>query len=309
MHSEFVFIHVRKPKDALKLAKSSRVRSHVTRQQWKQFDLRARGPNANAIGKVVEEAQRQEDASNSKVMNVDSRNKHALVQIAPEIEIAIQNGAIGNGIPRPLGGLRGDPFRSYPVAWRSSLPRFVDHYLMSMAVDIPELDQPGNRGLLRTTWFPLVMSERALFLVIILLAASNYASVQDQSQPLDPKMKLDLLALRYEAVQAVNEALEAQEPGCISDALVGAIAKMASYEAMYGDVHNYAVHMRGLERVVELRGGLGELGLAGLLRRIVIWIDRNGAFLNGSALYFPGETFAPGQAMPGPNPGHFLGAR
>ncbi|KAL2786442.1 hypothetical protein BJX66DRAFT_328576 [Aspergillus keveii] len=311
MASDFVFIHVRKPKDALKLAKSSRVRSHVTRQQWKQFDLRARGSKANAtaVGKVVgEEVNNQEDSIVLRDKSDHRRNKHELV--APEIgiEIQIENGA-HNHIPRPLGGLRGDPFRSYPVAWRPSLPRFVDHYLMSMAVDIPELDQPGNRGLLRTTWFPLVMSERALFLVIILLAASNYASVQDQSQPLDTKMKLDLLALRCEAVQAVNEALEAQEPGRISDALVGAIAKMASYEAMYGDVHNYAVHMRGLERVVELRGGLGELGLAGLLRRIVIWIDRNGAFLNGSALYFPGETFAPGESMPEPNPGHFLGAR
>ncbi|CEL03543.1 hypothetical protein ASPCAL04697 [Aspergillus calidoustus] len=307
MSSDFVFIHVRKPKDALKLAKSSRVRSHVTRQQWKQLDQRARRANANAVGKVLDEFENQEDSTVAKDKSDDRRNKLELVRLAPEIEFGIQNGAIN--IPRPLGGLRGDPFRSYPVAWRPSLPRFVDHYLMSMAVDIPELDQPGNRGLLRTSWFPLVMSERALFLVIILLAASNYASVQ--SQPLD--MKLDLLALRCEAVQAVNEALEVQfqqhQPSCISDALVGAIAKMASYEAMYGDVGNYAVHMRGLERVIELRGGLLELGLSGLLRRIVIWIDRNGAFLNGSALHFPGETFAPGQPLPGPNPGHFLGAR
>jgi hypothetical protein len=30
---------------------------------------------------------------------------------------------------------------------------------MNMAVDIPELDQPGNPGLLRTSWFPLVMTD------------------------------------------------------------------------------------------------------------------------------------------------------
>jgi hypothetical protein len=47
-----------------------------------------------------------------------------------------------------------------------------------MAVDIPELDLPGNHGLLRTTWFPLVMTELALFSIIILLAASHYASLQ-----------------------------------------------------------------------------------------------------------------------------------
>ncbi|KAL2830109.1 hypothetical protein BJY01DRAFT_240501 [Aspergillus pseudoustus] len=304
MSTDFVFIHVRKPKDALKLAKSSRVRSHVTRQQWKQYEKRSR--QAGAIEKVLDQVRQQDEADLISIPREKSnqdRNKHGLVRrvVAPVRLHLPENGAI----PRPLGGLRGDPFRSFPVAWRPSLPQFVDHYLMSMAVDIPELDQPGNRGLLRTDWFPLVMSERALFLVIMLLAASNYASVQ--SQPTE--MKVDLLSLRCEAVQAVNEALELQHPSSLSDALVGAIAKMASYEAMYGDVDNYTVHMRGLERAVELRGGLLSLGLSGLLRRIVIWIDRNGAFLNGSALYFPGETFAPGQPLPDPNPGHFLGAQ
>ena len=65
--------------------------------------------------------------------------------------------------------------------------------------------------------------------------------------------------------------------------------------------------MQGLHKIVHLRGGLDYLGLGGLLRRIVIWIDRNGALLNGSLLYFPGATFAPGQPQPEPNPGHFLG--
>ncbi|KAL3456132.1 hypothetical protein BJX64DRAFT_49381 [Aspergillus heterothallicus] len=303
MSTDFVFIHVRKPKDALNLAKSSRVRSHVTRQQWKQFEQRAR--NANAIQMVIDEITQREEANSTSNNKPDQyQNKHQLVcreLIAPGRLHFPEDGAI----PRPLGGLRGDPFRSFPVAWRPYFPQFVDHYLVSMAVDIPELDQPGNRGLLRTDWFPLVMSERALFLVIMLLAASNYASVQSHSTD----MRVDLLSLRCEAVQAVNEALELQHPSTISDALVGAIAKMASYEAMYGEVDNYTVHMRGLERAVELRGGLLSLGLAGLLRRIVIWIDRNGAFLNGSSLYFPGETFAPGQPLPDPNPGHFLGAQ
>lgn len=172
-----------------------------------------------------------------------------------------------------------------------------------MAVDIPELDQPGHRGLLRTTWFPLVMSESSLFLVIVLLAASNFASVQVAPT----EMKLPLLGLRCEAVQAVNQTLEPQHG--MSDALIGAIAKMASYEAMYGNLENYAVHMQGLQRAIKLRGGLSSLGLGGLLRRMVIWIDRNGAFLNGSPLYFPGEFFAPDQPLPDPNPGHFLGAQ
>lgn len=173
---------------------------------------------------------------------------------------------------------------------------------MSMAVEIPELDQ-SVKGSLRTTWFPLVMTDPALFLVIVLLAASHYTSVRGQSE----EMKMRLLNLRYEAIQAVNQGLENERPENLSDALVGAIAKMASYEAMFGTMDNYNVHMHGLRRAVAMRGGLSSLGLGGLLRRMVVWIDRNSAFLIRSALYFPGATFVPGQPLPDPNPGHFLG--
>ncbi|KAL4771965.1 hypothetical protein BDW60DRAFT_47625 [Aspergillus nidulans var. acristatus] len=298
MGNDFVFIHVREPKDALKLAKDSHIRSHVTRRQWKQFEERSQAAFQRDLKKAKRETPWNDDRQDKQHLVSGEIVRHS------QPTGAAQPVYFGLPIPRPFGGLRGDPFRSYPVAWRPILPRLVDHYLMSMAVDIPELDQPGNRGLLRTDWFPLVMTEPSLFLVIVLLAASNYASVQ--TEPTD--MKLHLLRLRCEAVQAVNKSLELQ-PSFVSDALIGAIAKMASYEAMYGNPENYAVHMHGLQRAVELRGGLDALGLGGLLRRIVIWIDRNGAFLNGSTLYFPGETFAPGQPLPDPNPGHFLGAQ
>lgn len=170
-----------------------------------------------------------------------------------------------------------------------------------MAVDIPELDLPGNHGLLRTSWFPLVMTEPALFSVIILLAASHFVSVQGDIS----RKKIDLLGLRYEAVSMINKTFEAQPPNVIHDALIGAIAKMASYEAMFGALENYHIHMQGLARAIELRGGLTSLGLNGLLHRIVLWIDQNAAFLHGSGLYFLLENTA---TLPEPNPGQFLGS-
>lgn len=172
-----------------------------------------------------------------------------------------------------------------------------------MAVDIPELDLPGNHGLLRTTWFPLVLTEPALFTVIILLAASHYASLQGDIGSL----RTNLLGLRYEAVLSINRSLAAQWPDSTDDALIGAIAKMASYEAMFGSLENYDIHMQGLSRAISLRGGLTSLGLNGLLHRIVLWIDRNAAFLHGSTLYFPAGTCRSGETPSDPNPGQFLG--
>ena len=174
-----------------------------------------------------------------------------------------------------------------------------------MAVDIPDLDQPGKCGLLRTSWFPLVMTDPALFWVVMLLAASHYASVTTNLG----SIRTELLGLRCQAISSINHRLQSCRPEDIDDAMIGAIAKMASYEAMFGSRENYDSHMQGLVRVINLRGGLSTLGLNGLLYRIVVWIDRNAAFLLGSGIYyFPGATFVPDETLPDPNPGHFLGS-
>jgi hypothetical protein len=170
-----------------------------------------------------------------------------------------------------------------------------------MAVDIPELDQPGNHGLLRTSWFPLVISEASTFLVVLLLAASHFSSVSTAT--VGP---VNLLKLKQQALEAINESLQSPK-GSMDDPIIGAVAKMASYEAMYGDVTTYQAHMRGLKKMIEMRGGLSSLGLNGLLRRMIIWIDTNSSFLNNTPLYFPGEQFAADDHKMEPNPGHFIG--
>lgn len=149
-----------------------------------------------------------------------------------------------------------------------------------MATDMPELDEPQSPGLLRTRWFPFVLSEAATFQVIILLSASNYASLR---YPYGDGPSL--LLLKSRAISLINKAFEAND-NPTTDELIGAVAKMASYEAMFGDQLTYEMHMRGLVKMIELRGGLSSLGLGGLLARICLWIDSNASFLHNSPLYF-----------------------
>ena len=61
---------------------------------------------------------------------------------------------------------------------------------------------------------------------------------------------------------------------------------MASYEAMFGDQNAYEMHMQGLKKMVQMRGGLEALGLEGMLARICVWIDRNSAFLQKTEVHF-----------------------
>ena len=102
--------------------------------------------------------------------------------------------------------------------------------------------------------------------------------------------------MKQHAITAINRGL--QDPTlATSDQLIGAVAKMAAYEAGFaGDEGQYHMHMKGLVKMVELRGGLGSLGLHGLLARMLLWIDLNAAFLLETHLYFPRPKSRPGQS-------------
>jgi hypothetical protein len=172
---------------------------------------------------------------------------------------------------------------------------------MHMAVDIPELDQPNHKGLLRTSWFPLVITESSSFYAILLLSASNVAALRH-----DSSSAYNVLQLKASAIGSINNAFASGISTRTSDAMIGAVAKMASYEAMQGDLESYRVHMTGVKRMVDLRGGLDCLGLDGLLRRIIIWIDLNSGFLIQEPRFFPGERFALDDADVEPNPERFV---
>lgn len=167
--------------------------------------------------------------------------------------------------------------------------------LVNMAVDLPELDELEKPGLLRIRWFPFVMTGAATIQVILLLAASHFATLQPSREH-----GLDLLQLKSKAISLIGTALAAEGP---SDQLVGAVAKMASYEAMFGDQRPYESHMKGLMKMTQLRGGLAELGLNGMLARICLWIDCNSALLHNSPHHF---TSVPDDSSTQVNPSGFL---
>ncbi|OJJ43876.1 hypothetical protein ASPZODRAFT_890329 [Penicilliopsis zonata CBS 506.65] len=305
---DLTFITVQHSRDGLKASGDRTVRSHVTRYQWRKHNEQRRreaissGRMKRRTGEFLPLRMELDCTALTGLRRGNSADDVTPGQGDRELDSDTNEPVRVLPIPRLVGGHRVDPFRSYPVSWKPFFPSLVDHYLVHMAVDIPELDQPGNQGLLRTRWFPLVISEPALFHVILLIAASHHASVHGSPDSL----RLNLLQLRHAAVQSINDALAAR-PAALGDALIGAVAKMASYEAMFGTTDHYNIHMQGLIQLIRLRGGFGALGLDGLLRRIVIWIDRNAAHLHQLPLYFPGLDFASGRPLLEPSPSHFLG--
>lgn len=176
-----------------------------------------------------------------------------------------------------------------------------EHYINNMALDIPDLDGDDTRGLLRTRFFPFVLTDKATLHTVMLMAASHYSNAKGSRS-----QTIDLLQLRGMAIREINSALE-NPARAVSDQLIAAVAKMASYEALFGDRQIYNTHMTGLIRMVSMRGGLPALGLNGLLERIILWIDSNCAHITGGQVYFDKSAFPSRIMHPRPDPQRFCG--
>ena len=147
------------------------------------------------------------------------------------------------------------------------------------------------------------MTDAATMYAVLLMAASHFAVVNPQAGAL-----IDLLALKARALSEINAALSATgSERATSDAMIGAVAKMAAYEAIFGDSEVFAAHMKGLQMMLRLRGGFGKLGLNGLLERMLVWIDLNAAHLTGRAVALGGEEMPTQVVFAAPDPFHFAG--
>jgi hypothetical protein len=61
---------------------------------------------------------------------------------------------------------------------------------------------------------------------------------------------------------------------------------MAAYKALFETRKIYRTHIQGLTQIVRLWGGLLALGLDGLIKRFLLWIDSNTSLTTGLPLSF-----------------------
>ncbi|RVX68063.1 hypothetical protein B0A52_08202 [Exophiala mesophila] len=202
----------------------------------------------------------------------------------------------------PLSGNDLIPASKSPVYHEPFVSVVVDNYLENLAVAIPEVDGDQETCLLKTRWFPMVIHCPLIFQVIVLFSASHYAAFQG-----DSTMAEAILRLKEYAIRGITQSLK-ENKGWVGDDLIAASAKMASYEAIYGSESAYHAHMTGVQGMLQLRGGLGSLGLDGLLARLLIFIDTNSAFLLNTRLHLEAASFPRLAPFVLPNPGRFIGA-
>jgi hypothetical protein len=129
-----------------------------------------------------------------------------------------------------------------------------------------------------------MMNDTTLFYSSMAFASSLYNT--KRKQPPDSPLSFNL---RATAISSNNEALSDPET-CRSNQTIPSICILDTAESFYGDTSSYDIHMTGVVKLVQLRGGLDYLGMNGLLARMIVWLDFHHSKLHGTNLYFDQST-------------------
>ncbi|KAH8653194.1 hypothetical protein BGZ60DRAFT_180156 [Tricladium varicosporioides] len=160
----------------------------------------------------------------------------------------------------PSGG-RLDPFNTLPRLRNGREEVLSYHYtqvlvksMLAVAVD------PEDK------WFGYSVTDPALFYSTMLHSAAHDAFLSGRPNLADSAL------LKWEAIRLINNRLN-DPVHSVSDVMIGAVVALALFENQEANVETSNIHMEGLCQMVYLRGGLQNLGLAGILRRKILWAD------------------------------------
>ncbi|KAF2863567.1 hypothetical protein K470DRAFT_210331 [Piedraia hortae CBS 480.64] len=285
---DYQFLNFTHPSDAKAQVARRTVRSHVTRQQHQKEQALQAARRASSRQNQVSEPQPPPPPPVTQEAPLDAR----LWGTAPESREA-------DGM-RPQSYQQINPFQLYPREWHQSIAAIEEFYAHNLAIDIPDLDPATTASWLRTRLLPLMYTDKASLHAVMLLAAAHYTQAHGQNSH-----AVDILSLRGLAIAEINQALREGRQRATSDQLILAVAEMASYEAAFGSRDDANTHMRGLHRMVLMRGGLPSLGLNGFVERVLLWIDSNVCYLLNRNLYFNDLSATP--RHPPPDAMKFLG--
>ncbi|KUJ13964.1 uncharacterized protein LY89DRAFT_151350 [Mollisia scopiformis] len=167
-----------------------------------------------------------------------------------------------------------DPFDSVSLLLDSRTQLLLHHYF-NQRLHSSWLMMPMRKGL-----FSIAVHDAALFHTFLAHYVASYDLRYGAGDPAES------LYHRMEAVRIVNERL-ATAHNTLSDGTIAAVANMAVYEASNGSLDSMAVHLKGLEEMVNMRGGILEGGFDPNVRRLIAWTDLHCANALSQPTRFP----------------------
>ncbi|KAI1608489.1 hypothetical protein EDD36DRAFT_448313 [Exophiala viscosa] len=180
-------------------------------------------------------------------------------------------------VPHDRHGLRSDPFYSYPIEFRQCIPAAVDYFLTFYGpahIIRPELLSAEAGAVLLNQYFQYALQNALMFEALIALSQANL-TVHQWNNGSDP----DALYHYNQTLRRLRDLLD-REQDYTQDAVLFAIVALMGVDYLNNDLAAFETHLGGLRKIVELRGGLDQLGWPLVLKPYLLGLERFWAYMS-----------------------------
>ncbi|KAJ0415224.1 hypothetical protein BJY00DRAFT_317985 [Aspergillus carlsbadensis] len=169
-----------------------------------------------------------------------------------------------------LDTYRSDPFGAFPINGTHRSRQLWDHMYDGTCPMFQTMRKIGFLDVVRET---IALSQ-------LLSASSRHLGLLLSSD------SPDSYGYSIQATNSLQERL-ADPAACTSDEVIAVVLAFACYANMFRDPDLLNIHMNGLDRILDCRGGIRSLDTAPLLRTMVYWVDVNGSYLQDIVPRYP----------------------
>ncbi|KAH8660403.1 hypothetical protein BX600DRAFT_467661 [Xylariales sp. PMI_506] len=165
-------------------------------------------------------------------------------------------------IGKAVGKRTFDPFDALPLPSTPRIRLLVYQLLSRVSSNSPTIDY-------RKAWFDYALKDLAFFYIALAQSAA------DAGLTLKRGDSLEAIAYQNNGIRLLQKRIE-HPAACCDDSTIATVAALASYEATNGSLEAARSHLNGLERLVQMRGGLHARsnGLLGTkVARLARWAD------------------------------------
>lgn len=182
-----------------------------------------------------------------------------------------------------------DPFRTSSVEITASVSELLEHFVTQMAPGIIAVDVRNRSTLMRSDWFGTAMGHPG-FMHSLLCTVALHLYIFGRGT-VDT-----ILYHRAQAIAAINAAISSPDTNAgISDANIGAVFNLLTVEESLqlpqfeqaqlqeDQPKQRAIHLNGLGRMIQLRGGLMAINSNRILQAFILWHSTAYAIFHFSA--------------------------
>ncbi|KAK4580422.1 hypothetical protein LTR86_000625 [Recurvomyces mirabilis] len=135
-----------------------------------------------------------------------------------------------------------------------------------------------------TRIYEMAHSDPVTLQIVVLIGVRNALETLGRHRLIGKDLML-MIEFEQHLICSINNALQDSSRG-LSEQILMAVALCAAYEAKHGDNTKYDIHMTGLVRMINLRGGFRELGKHDMyITRFLVWVDLNISKIAGRKPY------------------------